>query len=105
NNTLYLLIAIISVRFIYLILKYLSRIFKLSKFSFKSLTVETVNVESSYFSKYLDEIIYYFEVSKTDIVVIEDIDRFNSVVIFEHLRELNYLLNNSNQIKQPVRFI
>lgn len=101
----YGVIIVLSMYFIYIILFHLTRTLKLSKFSFRSITVETSDDETSYFSKYLEEIIYFFEVSKTEIVVIEDIDRFNSITIFEHLRELNYLLNNSNQIKQRVRFI
>lgn len=105
NAIVYGIIFVLGLYFIYVILLQLAKTLKLSKFSFNSITIETSEDETSYFSKYLDEIIYYFEVSKTEIVVIEDIDRFNSITVFEHLRELNYLLNNSNQIKQRVRFI
>lgn len=59
----------------------------------------------SYFDQYLDEIVYFFETSKRDIVIFEDIDRFNDSHIFETLRSLNALLNASPQIKQPIRFI
>ena len=43
--------------------------------------------------------------SKRDIVIFEDIDRFNDSHIFETLRALNTLLNASPQIKKPIRFI
>lgn len=59
----------------------------------------------SYFDQYLDEIVYFFETSKRDIVIFEDIDRFNDSHIFETLRSLNALLNASPQIKKRIRFI
>lgn len=59
----------------------------------------------SYFDQYLDEIVYFFETSGRNIVIFEDIDRFNNSHIFETLRSLNTLLNASPQIKVPIRFI
>lgn len=53
----------------------------------------------SYFDDYLDEIVYFFQVSKTRILVLEDMDRFNNVGVFEDLRALNVLLNHSAQLK------
>ncbi len=38
-------------------------------------------------------------------VVIEDVDRFKSIRVFEHLKELNLLLNNSKQISREITFI
>lgn len=62
---------------------------------------------SSYFDEYLDEIIYFFETSKgRDIVILEDLDRFNDAGIFESLRSLNGLLNSARQLDgRNVRFI
>lgn len=66
----------------------------------------TLNESSvSYFDQYLDEIVYFFEVSRRDVVLFEDIDRFNDSHIFETLRALNTLLNASSQIEKPIRFI
>jgi hypothetical protein len=60
----------------------------------------------SYFDQYLDEIVYFFEVSEKNIVIFEDIDRFEDSYIFETLRSLNTLLNNAPQFKgKPIRFI
>jgi hypothetical protein len=70
-----------------------------------SATVSLDETSVSYFDQYLDEIVYFFEVSKRDIVIFEDIDRFNDSHIFETLRALNTLLNASPQIKKPIRFI
>ena len=61
--------------------------------------------ESSILNRYLDEIIYFFEENKIDIIFIEDLDRFGDKMIFSKLRELNNLLNNSEQIKHRIVFI
>ncbi|MBN8424410.1 hypothetical protein JF531_07730 [Microbacterium esteraromaticum] len=62
---------------------------------------------SSYFDEYLDEIIYFFEMNaRIDIVIIEDLDRFNDPHIFEALRSLNSLLNAARQLApRNIRFI
>lgn len=70
-----------------------------------SATVSLDETSASYFDQYLDEIVYFFEVSGRDIVIFEDIDRFNDSHIFETLRALNTLLNVSHQIKKPICFI
>ncbi|UZD64065.1 P-loop NTPase fold protein [Marinobacter sp. AN1] len=59
----------------------------------------------SYFDQYLDEIVYFFEVSKRNIVIFEDIDRFNNARIFETLLALNTLLNTQRPDDNPIRFI
>ncbi|MFC7624329.1 hypothetical protein [Microlunatus sp. GCM10028923] len=61
----------------------------------------------AYFDDHLDEIIYFFQVSKTQVVIFEDIDRFDNLSIFESLRELNILLNETEQLERqrPIRFV
>ncbi len=60
----------------------------------------------TYFDEYLDEIVYYFQRSKTSVVIFEDLDRFKDPHIFETLRELNVLLNNAGQIRRrPIKFV
>ena len=68
--------------------------------------------DSSYFDKYLNEIIYYFEVSGTNLVIFEDLDRFDNPYIFDALHELNELINISlgqeqfmEQENSPVKFL
>lgn len=63
-------------------------------------TVSLQSSASSYFDQYMDEIVYYFEQSGRDIVVFEDIDRFDDVSIFETLRSLNTLLNGAEQVRR-----
>ncbi len=49
--------------------------------------------DDSYFDKYLNEVLYLFENSDADVIVFEDMDRFNANKIFERLREVNTLAN------------
>ena len=51
------------------------------------------DVSNEKFDKYMDEIIYLFQQSKVDTLVIEDLDRFNEAKIFYELRQVNFLLN------------
>ncbi|OUE09874.1 hypothetical protein CMsap09_13080 [Clavibacter michiganensis] len=62
---------------------------------------------TSYFDEYLDEIIYFFEVdSGRDVVIIEDLDRFDDPGIYESLRSLNGLLNSAQQLQgRNIRFV
>lgn len=59
----------------------------------------------SYFDQYLDEIVYFFETSDYDVVIFEDIDRFNDSHIFETLRSLNTLLNATPEVRRTGRTI
>jgi len=61
--------------------------------------------EKSVFNQHLEGILYFFERTSFNVVIIEDVDRFNSTDIFTKLREINILINNSNLIKRPIKFI
>ena len=78
---------------------------RVSKFNLKNIEIEIDEKESSIFNKYLDEILYFFEVTDFDVIVIEDLDRLNKPEIFVKLRELNNLINNSDLVNQTVTFI
>ncbi|MCV5359604.1 pcar domain protein, partial [Escherichia coli] len=43
---------------------------------------------------YIDEIVYFFDSTKYDVVIFEDLDRFNNGRIFVKLREINQIINN-----------
>ncbi|GEM_PF-2338921 len=68
-----------------------------------SLTTETK--EPSFFNKYRDELVYYFEVNQPDAVIFEDLDRFNNAYIYEELRNLNHIINCAPGIHRSVSFI
>lgn len=61
--------------------------------------------DPSILNKYLDELLYFFEVTDYRVVIIEDLDRFNNPDIFIKLREINLLLNNAKQVKGDIAFI
>lgn len=62
--------------------------------------------DDSYFDKYLNEVLYLFENADTNVIVFEDMDRFNTIKIFERLREINTLANIQlkNENKKILRF-
>lgn len=66
--------------------------------------------ENSYFDKYLNEVLYLFENSGVDVIVFEDLDRFDNNKIFERLREINILSNvrlqnrKEKKLVEPLRF-
>ena len=68
--------------------------------------IESERESESIFNRHLDEIVYFFEVTKYRVVFFEDLDRLDEPNIFVRLRELNTLLNNSDAIsKKPVVFV
>jgi hypothetical protein len=94
--------------FYYISIK-LVRIFnnsKLNKLNIQSADIEIGdNNDKSILNHHLDEILYFFEVTSYDTVVIEDLDRFNDTEIFTKLRELNNLINGSKQIGRKIVFL
>lgn len=57
----------------------------------------------SFFDKYLSEVLYLFNKVDVDVIVFEDIDRYESSVIFERLHEINRLANIKRK-NRPIRF-
>lgn len=58
------------------------------------------NLNKSILNHHIDEILYFFSVRPYNVVVIEDLDRFQETEIFTKLREVNLLLNNSEKTKK-----
>ena len=68
--------------------------------------IESERESETVFNRHLDEIVYFFEVTKYRVVFFEDLDRLDEPNLFVRLRELNTLLNNSDAIsKKPVVFV
>lgn len=90
---------------IYCLIKFAVSISAL-KFSIPHAEIEIgKKISKSALNTYLDEILYFFSVSKYEVVFIEDLDRFEQSDIFVKLRELNQLINNSRKVKQDVVFV
>ena len=77
---------------------------KLNKLNLKDAEIEVVE-NNSIFNRHLDEILYFFQVTKYDVVIIEDLDRFGTPNIFLKLRELNQLINESKIVGRHITFI
>ena len=63
--------------------------------------------EDSYFDKYLNEVLYLFNNCDADVIVFEDMDRYNVNRIFERLHEVNRLINaqrSKTGDSKPLRF-
>lgn len=65
------------------------------------------NEEAGYFDKYLDRILYMLNQSEKQFFIFEDIDRFDTTLIFERLKEINELVNakRENEDKAAIKFI
>ncbi len=96
---------------LYAIYKKIITTIEISNFKLKK---ESIEIElnkkhtncDSIFDKYLDELIYFFETTDYEIIVIEDLDRFkNCNEVFIKLRELNTLINKCESINRRIKFI
>ncbi|EPF77529.1 putative membrane protein YobI [Acinetobacter gyllenbergii] len=86
-------------------IKYIEKLKELKlKFQDTEITLNNDQVESI-LNKHLDEILYFFERTNFDVIVIEDLDRFENSEVFIRLRELNTLINNSKQVNRPIVFL
>ena len=83
----------------------------IKKMSIKNLTLDKATLEFeekknvSIMNRYLDEILYLFQEKKYNVVIFEDIDRFENTHIFTKLRELNLILNQSEEIGRRIIFL
>lgn len=79
-------------------------VFSIDGFTIKGGKLETTH-HGSVLHKNIDEIIYCFERSKINVVVIEDLDRFGIHDVFTRLREINFIIKQSPQIRRRVYFL
>ena len=79
--------------------------------SFKKMSLKNIEIETcessdySILNRHLDEIIYFFQVTNYNLVIIEDLDRFGSPEIFVKLREINKLINDNDKTSGDVKFL
>lgn len=77
----------------------------------KDLEIEfqTNNIDNkrNLFDMFIDDLIYYFKKSKVDLVVFEDIDRYENCCesLFTKLSSLNTLINNVPEIKKKRKVV
>lgn len=79
--------------------------------SLKSVSLKNVELgpvatdQSSILNRHLDEIVYFFQSTNYELVVVEDLDRFDDSDIFVTLREINSLVNGYVGVKRRVQFL
>lgn len=79
--------------------------------SLKSISLKNVELspaaadQASILNRHLDEIVYFFQSTKYELVVVEDLDRFEDSDIFVTLREINSLVNGYVGVKRRIRFL
>ncbi|WP_339883681.1 hypothetical protein [Polaribacter vadi] len=95
-----ILIILVGIFFlIYKSIRIISSI-TINKLKFQSAEIgigESLN--KSILNHHLDEILYFFTIRPYNVVIIEDLDRFEETEIFTKLREINLLLNESKKTK------
>ena len=88
-------------------------IFNISKINFKLVEAqldEEISTDETVIDKDMKEIVYLLYNSDTEVVVFEDLDRYNNIEIYNKLRELNFLANgyvnsNGQKKKRIIKFI
>lgn len=79
--------------------------FSLKKISLTNAEIESPDCsENSILNRHLDEIIYFFQQTEYQVVVIEDLDRFGNPEIFVKLREINKLINDNVKTRE-IKFL
>ncbi|GAB3538066.1 hypothetical protein GCM10027403_23640 [Arthrobacter tecti] len=101
----YLGLEILSMGLAWLVLRGVQGRIVVNSVSAGPTTVTLDRDSESYFDQYLDEIVYFFQVSECNLVIIEDIDRFEDAHVFDTLRALNRLLNSSKQLDRRIVFV
>lgn len=56
-------------------------------------------------NKNMDEILYFFEETDYTLVVIEDVDRFDTPEVYTKLREINKIINDYDAIRRRIVFV
>jgi hypothetical protein len=104
---IYLIITLLLAWNIWMLLKYVP--IKKVNLKIQNVEAEISQKNDELFEKYADEVVYLLEKSKKEILIIEDLDRFEQIKIFEKLRELNVKINdklsnsNKNKLIEKIR--
>lgn len=100
-NLIYLFIFVLGVSCALYILMNFVLNFKISKIKFSDVDIDNAQDKKSVsFENEIDEILYFFERKKIEVVFFEDLDRYKETLIFIKLREINQLINNYEPIKK-----
>ena len=90
--------TIISFVAIIVLVSLLVKLIKIARIKFHQVEIDLNNAQGSLLNRFLDEVLYFFEKTKYNVIVFEDLDRFKNLNIFIKLRELNTILNSNKKI-------
>lgn len=97
NYTSIVVATLGTIILIYFLINFLKKK-SIIKIGYQGHQLELQNTNSSILNKNLNEITYFFNNNPYEIVIFEDLDRLNHTEIFDILRNLNFIINNT-----PVR--
>ena len=100
-----IIVVLIFCYYFYRIVDSVTNKVKINKIKVSDCEIEFKQDSDSLFSRYLTEIVYFFQCTKYSIVVFEDLDRFPDDValkVIQELKELNTILNNADGISKLV---
>lgn len=105
-----LYLSLIFLLFVTTLIYLLYRIFKGELFQISKINLKIAEAnaqtseekDESIFDKDIKEIIYILKSSNVKYVVFEDLDRYDNVLIFSKMRELNFLLNTTREEKEGI---
>ncbi len=100
-----IVMLLILIAFIFKIVLLVINKIRINKIKVKDCELELHHDTNSLFSRYLSEIIYYFQITKYNLVIFEDLDRFPpdiALKVIQELKELNTILNSSYGIKKII---
>lgn len=98
NSITLSIFIIICIYILWIIIKFTINKIKINKVKAGDYELELNNETNMIFSKYLTEIIYFFSITKYNLVIFEDLDRFGNDIalkVIQELKELNTILNNA----------
>lgn len=90
--------SIILIFFTFKVVKLCVNKIRINKIKVKDCELELHQDTNSLFSRYLSEIVYYFQITQYNLIVFEDLDRFPpdiALKVIQELKELNTILNTS----------
>lgn len=90
--------TIISFVAVIVLVSLLVKLIKIARIKFHQVEIDLNNAQGSLLNRFLDEVLYFFEKTKYNVIVFEDLDRFKNLNIFIKLRELNTILNSNKKI-------
>lgn len=100
-----IIVVLIFCYYFYRIVDSVTNKVKINKIKVSDCEIEFKQDGDSLFSRYLTEIVYFFQCTKYSIVVFEDLDRFPDDValkVVQELKELNTILNNACGVSKLV---